>query len=122
VIHSGLYYKPGSLKARNRVDGREALYRFCAEHGIAHERCGKVAIATHPDELPALAELERRGTANGLAGLRCPQTWIVDDPGVCHALVRLVRGAGAILDTGTRVLGCTRTSSELFLERPRAIG
>src|SRR5205085_10551740 len=70
VIHSGLYYKPGSLKARNCVEGREALYRFCGEHGVAHERCGKVVVATRPDELPALDELERRGRANGLTGLR----------------------------------------------------
>ena len=61
VIHSGLYYKPGSLKARNCVAGREALYRFCAEHGIAHERCGKVVLAVHERELPRLEELERRG-------------------------------------------------------------
>src|SRR5687767_5842084 len=70
VIHSGLYYRPGSLKARNCVTGREAMYRFCQEHGIAHERCGKVVVATDPRELPALDELERRGRANGLQGLR----------------------------------------------------
>src|SRR5512143_1891148 len=57
VIHSGLYYKPGSLKARNCVEGREAMYRFCAEHGIAHERCGKVVVAVHERELPRLEEL-----------------------------------------------------------------
>ncbi|MBI4639344.1 MAG: FAD-dependent oxidoreductase, partial [Candidatus Tectomicrobia bacterium] len=70
VIHSGLYYKPGSLKARNCVEGREAMYRFCQDHGIAHERCGKLVVATHESELPALAELERRGHANGLKELR----------------------------------------------------
>ncbi len=70
VIHSGLYYKPGSLKARLCAEGREALYRFAEEHGIAHERCGKVVAALDEGELPALAELERRGTANGLQGLR----------------------------------------------------
>src|SRR6516164_1690383 len=53
VIHSGLYYKPGSLKAKLCVEGREAMYRFCQEHGIKHERCGKVVVATHPSELPA---------------------------------------------------------------------
>src|SRR5881396_2385803 len=63
VIHSGLYYKPGSLKARNCVAGREAMYRFCASHGIRHDRCGKVVVATTPAELPALDELERRGRA-----------------------------------------------------------
>src|SRR6516165_5296787 len=69
VIHSGIYYKPGSLKARNCVEGREALYRFCQDHGVAHERCGKVVVATRPEEVPLLEELERRGTANGVKGL-----------------------------------------------------
>src|SRR5437588_6966261 len=70
VIHSGLYYKPGSLKARLCVEGREAMVRFCQENGIAHERCGKIVVATSQAELPALDELERRGQANGLQGLR----------------------------------------------------
>src|SRR6478735_4016415 len=70
VIHSGLYYKPGSLKAKNCAEGRELMYRYCAENGIAHERCGKVVVATAEHELPALAELERRGAANGLTGIR----------------------------------------------------
>src|SRR3990170_168634 len=70
AIHSGLYYRPGSLKARNCVEGREALYRFCQEHGVAHERCGKIVVATDPSEIPALDEIERRGNANGLRGLR----------------------------------------------------
>src|ERR1700710_3024144 len=52
VIHSGLYYKPGSLKATLCVEGARALYRFCEEEGIAHERCGKVVVATDPAELP----------------------------------------------------------------------
>src|SRR5919198_1742141 len=54
VIHSGLYYKPGSLKARNCVQGREAMYRFCQDNGIAHERCGKLVVATEARELPRL--------------------------------------------------------------------
>src|SRR5437763_2768879 len=68
VIHAGLYYKPGSLKARNCVEGREAMYRFCQEYGVAHDRCGKVVVATEPREIAALEELERRGAANGLKG------------------------------------------------------
>src|SRR6478672_4690157 len=70
VIHSGLYYKPGSAKARNCAEGRELMYRFCADNGIPHDRCGKLVVATEERELPALAELERRGAANGLTGIR----------------------------------------------------
>src|SRR5713226_7820784 len=66
VIHSGLYYKPGSLKARMCVTGREAMYNFCEEHGINYQRCGKVVVAVQEQELPALEELEQRGRANGL--------------------------------------------------------
>jgi L-2-hydroxyglutarate oxidase len=54
VIHSGLYYKPGSLKARYCVEGREAMYRFCEQHGIPHERCGKIVVATHESEFPRI--------------------------------------------------------------------
>ena len=67
VIHSGLYYKPGSLKARLCIEGREELYAFCAEHGIRHDRCGKLVVATRPEELPRLEALAMRGRANGLA-------------------------------------------------------
>jgi len=70
VIHSGIYYKPGSLKARNCTQGREALYRFCKEHGIAHDNCGKVIVAINQKEIPALNTLEKRGHENGLEGLR----------------------------------------------------
>src|SRR4051794_23251300 len=129
VIHSGLYYKPGSLKARNCVEGREALYRFCAEHGVAHERCGKVVVATRASELPALRELERRGRANGLrgiealgpegirahephvhgiAGLFVPETGIADYVGVTRKLAELVQGAGGEVRLGARLVGCQR--------------
>src|SRR5262245_45515124 len=70
VIHSGLYYRPGSLKAATCTAGREALYRFCREQGVPHRQTGKLVVATAPAELPALDELERRGRANGLAGIR----------------------------------------------------
>src|SRR5712675_1920469 len=70
VIHSGLYYKPGSWKAKFCSEGREAMYRFCGDHGIPHERCGKIVVATSEDEIPRLEELHRRGTANGLQGLK----------------------------------------------------
>lgn len=70
VIHSGLYYKPGSLKARLCVEGAAAMVRFCREYGIPHEVCGKVVAATEENEIPQLNELLRRGRANGLTGLR----------------------------------------------------
>ena len=66
VIHSGLYYKPGSLKAKNCTEGRELLYTFCVEHNIPHERCGKIVVATNESELIALDDLYKRGVANGL--------------------------------------------------------
>src|SRR5271155_2674767 len=64
VIHSGVYYKPGSLKARLCVAGAAAMVEFCREHGIAHRVCGKVIVATEESELPRLEELNRRGAAN----------------------------------------------------------
>ena len=69
VIHSGLYYRPGSLKARSCVAGRKELMAFCDENGIPYEICGKVVVATTQEELPRLDELQRRGLANGLQGL-----------------------------------------------------
>ena len=70
VIHSGIYYKPGSLKARLCVEGRDALVRFCEENAVAYELCGKVIVATTESEIPQLDELYRRGTENGLSGLQ----------------------------------------------------
>ena len=111
VIHSGLYYKPGSLKARTCTSGRDELYRFCAEHDIRHERCGKLVVALTQDEVPRLDELERRGRANGLQGLRrlsaaelsqyephvagidglhVPETGIADYPEVARTYARLI--------------------------------
>jgi L-2-hydroxyglutarate oxidase len=131
VIHSGLYYKPGSLKARTCVAGRDALYRFCAEKGIRFERCGKLVVAVDERELPALDELERRGRANGLTGLRrlgpeeirerepqvagaagleVPATGIVDYVAVARALAADVRGRGGEVTTGARVM-CVRANS-----------
>ena len=67
VIHSGIYYRPGSLKAGLCISGRDELIGFCREHDIKHEICGKVVIATREEELPALAGLYRRGSENGVA-------------------------------------------------------
>jgi L-2-hydroxyglutarate oxidase LhgO len=70
VIHAGLYYKPGSLKATLCTRGRSMLERFCEEHAVQFERCGKLVVATHDDQLPRIDELERRGRENGLSGVR----------------------------------------------------
>ena len=70
VIHSGLYYKPGSEKAKLSVNGLKQMVAFCQQHGIAHEICGKIVVATSEDELPRLENLWERGNANGLLGLR----------------------------------------------------
>ncbi len=70
VIHAGLYYRPGSLKTRLCVEGREAMYRFCAQHGIVYDRCGKVVVATDHAQMQRLDALEQRGIANGLQGVR----------------------------------------------------
>lgn len=137
VIHSGLYYKPGSLKAANCTAGREALYRFCSEQGIRHERCGKIVVATSADELPDLARLEERGRANGLegidrltgdeireyephvtgiAGLRVPQTGIVDYEQVTEAFGRIVRERGGEIRLDCRVLGVRRDTGGLVVQ------
>ena len=70
VVHAGIYYRPGSLKARLCVEGARDLYAYCDEHGIPYERCGKVIVAVDEHELPALDDLEERGRANGVPGLR----------------------------------------------------
>ena len=69
VIHSGLYYRPGSVKAATCVTGRKALLEFCDRNGVPYEICGKIVVATSQDEVPRLEELHRRGVANGLQGV-----------------------------------------------------
>ncbi len=137
VIHSGLYYKPGSLKARNCAAGREMMYRFCAEHGLPHERCGKIVVACDAAELPALDELERRGRANGLEGIRrippeetrelephvaciaalhVPETGIADYRAVTGKYAELVATAGGAVRKSRRVIGCRHGSDGITLE------
>ena len=141
VIHSGLYYKPGSLKATNCVEGREAMFRFCQENGVAHERCGKIVVALDAAQIPALDELERRGRANGLqgiqrldaaglrdhephvagiAGLHVPETGIVDYVQVTQVYARKVqeRGGDSLAESEARRLAIRR-ADELILETTR---
>jgi 2-hydroxyglutarate dehydrogenase len=136
VIHAGIYYKPGSLKARLCVEGAARMYAFCEERGIAVERCGKVIVALRESELGRLDELERRGQANGvpglrrltapeitelephctgIAGLHSPNTGIVDFAAVARALADDVRQAGGEIVLGRAVTGVARDNGEVRL-------
>ena len=132
VVHSGLYYRPGSLKARLGVAGRDEMYSFAAEHGVPVDRCGKLVIATDPSEVPALDELERRGRANGLQGLErvgqrgiveiepeatgvdaliVPEAGVVDYPAVAQTMAGLLAADGARILTGAPVTSIDHTGS-----------
>lgn len=124
VIHSGIYYKPGSFKARFCKAGHSAMVAFCREHGIAHDLCGKVIVATGPEDLPQLEKLHQRGLQNelevrkltvaemreiepnvsGVAGLHVPCTGIVDYEVVVEKFAELTRAAGGEIKLGVRVL------------------
>ncbi|MBI3976989.1 MAG: L-2-hydroxyglutarate oxidase [Chloroflexi bacterium] len=139
VIHSGLYYAPGSLKARLCVAGAAELVRFCDERGIPYQRCGKVVVATEPAELPRLDELHRRGTANGVPGLEMigperlrelephatgiralcsPNTGIVDFTRVAAAYAEEITRAGGEILTGCEVRAISRRGTTVLLETP----
>lgn len=137
VIHAGLYYKPGSLKAQTCTRGREALIAFCEEHGVYYERCGKLVVAVNESELPRLDVLEQRGRENGLsgmkrlraeelreyephvtgiAGLHVAETGIVDYRAVTRKYADVAHVHGATLETGSRVLGIERATDEVVVE------
>jgi (S)-2-hydroxyglutarate dehydrogenase len=136
VIHSGVYYKPGSLKAQLCVAGAAAMVEFCREHGVAHKVCGKVIVATDENELPRLEELARRGEANGLAGLRMvgadelrelephanglralvvPSTGITDYARVCEKYAELIAAQGGTILTSSPVTAIKRTAKEIVV-------
>ncbi len=140
VIHSGLYYAPGSAKARLCVEGRELMHQYCAEHGVPVERCGKLVVATDDSELARLDELFARGTANGLRGLRVvasgdisqiepavrgvralfvPEAAIVDYRRVASALVDELRSRGVSLEFGSTVRGVSGAPDAVTLETSR---
>ncbi|HEY2842053.1 MAG TPA: L-2-hydroxyglutarate oxidase [Bryobacteraceae bacterium] len=129
VLHCGLYYRPGSSRARLAVRGIRQMVEFCREHRIAHEVCGKVVVATTPDEVARLQPLLERGRENGLSGLRLlgpeelreiephagglqaihvPQEGIADYPAVCETLAGLVRKQGGEIVTNARVTQLSR--------------
>jgi (S)-2-hydroxyglutarate dehydrogenase len=128
VIHAGIYYTPGSLKAQLCVAGARELYEFCDEHGVEYERCGKLIVALDESELERLDELERRALANevpgirrvsgselreiepevaGIAGLHSPNTGIVDFGAVARAYAADVSARGASVRTGVDVFRLT---------------
>jgi L-2-hydroxyglutarate oxidase len=126
VIHSGLYYKTGSLKARNCVAGAASMKRFCQQHAVPFEECGKLVVATSPDEVPRLEQLHQRGIANGVPGLRMmnreqfreiephcegmsalqvPSTGIVDYKVVAEKYAELIQNSSGEIVFRAKVLG-----------------
>jgi (S)-2-hydroxyglutarate dehydrogenase len=137
VIHSGIYYQPGSLKARLCVAGARLMYEFCDANSIRYERCGKLIVALRADELPRLAELAARGQANavpglrrlgageitdiepecrGIAALHSPGTGIVDFGAVARALELQLRQQGVTFALGCTVTAVRRDRDETVLE------
>jgi L-2-hydroxyglutarate oxidase len=137
VIHSGIYYKPGSLKAKLCVAGAAAMVEFCREHGIPHSTCGKVIVATSHEELQPLEELRRRGEANsvpgvrlvgsaelhdlepnaaGLAALVVPSTSITDYAAVCDKYAELITQRGGTIRTSAELIGIKRGTNEIVAQ------
>src|SRR5215831_7738166 len=137
IVHSGIYYAPGSLKARLCTQGKQALERYVAERGLPYERCGKLIVATDESELPRLAELERRAIANGVGGLNvldgdelrtvepnaagiralhARETAIVDYRAVADAFAAEVREAGGEIRVGAAVLGIEERGRGVVVE------
>lgn len=135
VIHAGVYYQPGSLKARLCVRGKELLYDFCASHGVAHRRCGKLVVATDEAQLAGLEAIAQRAAANGVEvqrlsgeearslepGLRCraallsPSTGIVDSHGLMLALQGDLEAAGGMVALGSAFAGAEVTADGLVV-------
>jgi len=137
VIHAGLYYKPGSLKAKMAVDGSRLMVEFCQTYGLPYDLCGKVVVARDESELPRLEELYQRGTANGISGLRrlskeeihdyephasgiaavySPRTGIVDYVAVTRTYATLFEQAGGELRLKTRLQAVERRPDRLVLK------
>jgi (S)-2-hydroxyglutarate dehydrogenase len=140
VIHSGIYYKPGSLKAKLCVAGRDAMVAFCAEHNIPHQVCGKLIVAVTEEEKPRLEMLKERGQANGITGLRMleaseareiepnvggvgwlvvPCTGITDYKTVCEKYAELIAAQGGSVNLSTAVTRIVRSDGHLVVETNR---
>ena len=140
VIHSGIYYKPGSLKAKLCVEGAAAMEAFCREYGIPVEICGKIIVATSAEEIPRLQGLLERGQANGILGLKMldkvqareiephcgglawlhvPTTGITDYVAVCAKYAELIGAQGGSVSVGTEVKGISRGNGETVVETTR---
>lgn len=140
VLHAGLYYKPGSVKARLAVTGIRQMTAFCRAEGVAHEICGKLVVAATPEELPRLDELLRRGEANGLQGLRkldsaemraiephvggiaaarVPEEGIVDYRGVCDRVAARVQERGGAIVTNAKVTRLERRADAWIATTPQ---
>ncbi len=136
VIHSGLYYKPGSLKAKNCVEGREQIYKFCEQHNIKHDRCGKIVVAVKQEEVQKLQNLEERGIANGLtgikrlsseelkeyephvkglAGLFIAETGIVDYNQVTETYAKIILENGGEVKTNSKFLALLKDNGALVI-------
>ena len=140
VIHAGIYYPEGTLKARLCVEGRRLLYDFCARHGVPHARCGKLIVAADDSEIAALDALQARAAANGVEGLArvdrafiatrepavraaaalfSPETGIVNAEELVKALARAGEAAGVIILPGTTLVGADRHADGLVLRTER---
>lgn len=137
VIHSGLYYKPGSYKARNCTEGREKLYRYLAEKNLPFDKCGKLVVAVNKDELTALENLHQRGTDNGLEGLKrlnreqikelephcsgiaglfVPMTGITDYKKVTESYAEDLKAGGGEIKTSAKVISVTGRQGRFTVE------
>ncbi len=136
VLHSGIYYKPGSLKAINCRAGKQAMEDFCAAEGIAYEICGKVIVATSPDELPALQRIYERGQENGVrcamierehlkeiephvAGIKAihvPESGIVNYPQVCERMAARIQERNGTIMTRAAVTGMRRDGAQIVVQ------
>ena len=137
VLHAGLYYKPGSLKAKLAVDGIRKMAAYCRDRDVPHEICGKVVVATTEEEVGRLKTLRERGQANGLSGLRwlngdelrrrephaaglaallVPEEGIVDYPTVCRRLKEDLQKDGAVVETARRVTSMSHSGGRWRLQ------